>query len=480
MSIARTNALNAKAAAASLFIITDDNEPDNLEYCSRLLNVFGKKLTDLKINLKKSHLINKNEFTSLVQQFKHVEKEFNSQEDFILVATTNPNNDDLLQNLTHSLNGSKHELNKRIFFLNQTDFAFNLAACFKSLQKSQYITLSFTTESELQSFLTKNLRLSDVTMSLDSVYLFRSDELVIRNLFSNYFFCSIEIEILNNDLLKTFRSDRLMETFPMADNYINADYYVYEFERLSRLLLASTQAVHSTGDESGDVKFLRNKIDYTSFLVKLKASIQIIEEAFKRYNSDQICVSFNGGKDCCVVLYLFFAVASRLGIHFPLNVLFIQIKHEFSEMTFFVENIHKHFYRNSFRFIVFSDVSKTMKDCLVEMKKTEPSINSILLGTRRSDGPYFKEMGAFAPTDGNWPEFMRINPILDWTFSEIWYFIRKLQLPYCSLYDQGYTSIDNTQNTVRNTGLLKADGVSYMSAYMLQNQDAERDSRRKV
>ncbi len=149
-------------------------------------------------------------------------------------------------------------------------------------------------------------------------------------------------------------------------------------------------------------------------------------------------------------------------------------------MNFFVENIHKHYYRHSFRFIVFSDVSKTMKDCLVEMKTSEPSINSILLGTRRSDGPYFKQMSAFAPTDGDWPEFMRINPILDWTFSEIWYFIRKLQLPYCSLYDQGYTSIDNTQNTIRNSGLLKEDGISYMPAYMLQNQDAERDSRRKV
>ena len=74
---------------------------------------------------------------------------------------------------------------------------------------------------------------------------------------------------------------------------------------------------------------------------------------------------------------------------------------------------------------------------------------------------------------------MRINPILDWTFSEIWYFIRKLQLPYCKLYDQGYTSIDNTQNTVRNENLLKSDGFSYLPAYMLENQEAERYSRKK-
>jgi 3'-phosphoadenosine 5'-phosphosulfate sulfotransferase (PAPS reductase)/FAD synthetase len=466
---------------ASLFIISDDNELDNLEYCTRLLNIFSKKLTDLKINLNKSFIINKNEFNSLVEQFIKTEKVYS--QDFILVTTTSTKNDRFIHNLTAYLNGSKHELNKRIFFLEQCDFAYNLALCFRTLQKRQFIALGFSSESELKSFLSKNLNLNDANLSLDSVYLVKNNDLIIRNLFSNYFYCSIEIEFLNIDLLKTFRCDRYMETFPMADNYINADYYVYEFERLSKLLTATTtNTVPSYLDiiDASDVEFLESKIDYNSFLEKLKASIQIIEEAFKRYKSDQICVSFNGGKDCCVVLYLFYAVASRLGIHFPLNVLLIQIKHQFSEMNFFVENIHKHYYRHSFRFIVFSDVSKTMKDCLVEMKTSEPSINSILLGTRRSDGPYFKQMSAFAPTDGDWPEFMRINPILDWTFSEIWYFIRKLQLPYCSLYDQGYTSIDNTQNTIRNSGLLKEDGISYMPAYMLQNQDAERDSRRKV
>lgn len=463
--------MSASISTVSLFVITDENETENFGYCSRLMSLFNKKLSDLRINLNKIHLINKNEFNCIVQLFKLVEKLTNT--DYIIVTTTNEKNDYLMQELINNLNESKQDVNKRIFFIAQSNFLAGLAKCFKQLNKTQFIRLDFNDENELQSFLKPLLKsINDVTYSLDTVYLLKNDDILIRNLFINYSFCSIEIEFLNRNLAKTFRASELFrESSLLDDNYINADYYVYEFD---------TYYKSSLDKEREDIKYLENKIDYDVFLNKLKSSIDIIEESFRRYKSEQICVSFNGGKDCCVVLYLFYAVASRLGIKFPLSVLFINIKHEFEEMKFFVENIQKYYYKGSFQFIEFTDVTKTMKDCLSELKITHPYINSILLGTRRSDGPYFKDMPAFAPTDRNWPEFMRINPILDWTFSEIWFFIRKIELPYCSLYDKGYTSIDSTQNTVKNRHLLKSDSMEYLPAYMLENQDAERESRKKV
>jgi phosphoadenosine phosphosulfate reductase len=34
-----------------------------------------------------------------------------------------------------------------------------------------------------------------------------------------------------------------------------------------------------------------------------------------------------------------------------------------------------------------------------------------------------------------------LNPIIDWTNSEVWEFLREYHIPYCSLYDEGYTRL---------------------------------------
>ena len=56
----------------------------------------------------------------------------------------------------------------------------------------------------------------------------------------------------------------------------------------------------------------------------------------------------------------------------------------------------------------------------------------------------------FCPSSTGWPPFMRVNPILGWTYADVWAFLKATQVPYCSLYDQGFTSLGSINNTRPN------------------------------
>jgi FAD synthetase len=73
------------------------------------------------------------------------------------------------------------------------------------------------------------------------------------------------------------------------------------------------------------------------------------------------------------------------------------------------------------------------------------------MGSRRTD-PYCENLHDFSPSDVSkgYPAFVRVNPILDWTFQMVWNFLKSFELPYCSLYEQGYTYLGNKSNTTKN------------------------------
>jgi 3'-phosphoadenosine 5'-phosphosulfate sulfotransferase (PAPS reductase)/FAD synthetase len=53
------------------------------------------------------------------------------------------------------------------------------------------------------------------------------------------------------------------------------------------------------------------------------------------------------------------------------------------------------------------------------MLNARPNIEAAILGTRNSD-PNAASQKKFLPTDADWPKLMRVNPILQWKYSDIW------------------------------------------------------------
>ena len=102
----------------------------------------------------------------------------------------------------------------------------------------------------------------------------------------------------------------------------------------------------------------------------------------------------------------------------------------------------------------------------------DSGIKAIFVGTRRTD-PHGGSLQSFTPTDGGWPKFMRILPVLEWKYPEVWTFLRHFDIPYCELYDLGYTSLGGTNDTHPNPALKLRDG-NYLPAYELKKDEEER------
>lgn len=76
-----------------------------------------------------------------------------------------------------------------------------------------------------------------------------------------------------------------------------------------------------------------------------------------------------------------------------------------------------------------------------------------------------------------YPAFKRVNPIIDWSYEYLWEVIRGFSIPYCKLYDEGYTSLGNKKNTKKNDALYDKETNTYKQAY-LAPKEVERDCRK--
>jgi len=206
---------------------------------------------------------------------------------------------------------------------------------------------------------------------------------------------------------------------------------------------------------------------------QINSSLDILLNAFRLYGAQAVFCSYNGGKDAVVVTHLIRAALARhcteTGVIVRPRVMYFSHPKEFPEVT---ELINETVERYDMELITF--------DCgfvegLTQQVEKEQVPTAFVLGTRKGD-PNCGSQQFFTPSSSWMPPFMRVNPIIEWDYGQVWQFIKEFNLPYPSLYDIGYTSLGKVDDTVPNPELKKEDG-GYFPAHLLTDWTKERAGR---
>lgn len=201
---------------------------------------------------------------------------------------------------------------------------------------------------------------------------------------------------------------------------------------------------------------------------RIKQSLTIIEEAIALYPKD-LWFSFNAGKDNTVCFYLVASVLFRrnglASTNFTMPCLYFEEENPFDECDYFMETMKSKF---AIDVLVMKNVDNLAKQKFMKATLGEVigkrGMRAIMLGTRRTD-PYSGSLTFISrsSTEDGWPEFARVFPILDWDFREIFAFLNLFKIPYCPLYDRGYTYLGDKNDCVPNP-FLRTKGGWYLPA----------------
>jgi phosphoadenosine phosphosulfate reductase len=96
--------------------------------------------------------------------------------------------------------------------------------------------------------------------------------------------------------------------------------------------------------------------------------------------------------------------------------------------------------------------NRLQRSCCMYLKEHGGENQVVVLGIRKTES---RRRGnrCWQEPDNKGKRKLLVNPILDWTEADVWTFIRGRNLPYCSLYDEGYKRLGCVLCPMKSTAM---------------------------